>query len=128
MEASTSQNGRFFAILGTTIGDEKIALFKGREFLKKDSLLRGDFYRIYVPNLLSTVVWAIAIPVQTAILGHISSDALAANNIASTFYQYATFFKIVEIKKTYRASHGVAVKDVFQTGRNLAYDLFHENI
>lgn len=68
--------------------DKKIALFQ-KDLLERNQLLRKDFYRIYIPNLLSTVVWAIAIPVQTAILGHISSDALAANNIASTFYQYA---------------------------------------
>ncbi|MBQ7447087.1 MAG: MATE family efflux transporter, partial [Eubacterium sp.] len=45
--------------------------------------------KMYVPIFFSTVVWAVSIPIQTAILGHISSDALAANNIASTFYQYA---------------------------------------
>ena len=68
--------------------DKKIALFQ-KDLFERSRELRKDFYKIYVPNLLSTVVWAVSIPVQTAILGHISSDALAANNIASTFYQYA---------------------------------------
>lgn len=68
--------------------DKKIALFQ-KELLMRDKGLRKDFTKIYVPIFFSTVVWAISIPIQTAILGHISSDALAANNIASTFYQYA---------------------------------------
>lgn len=60
-----------------------------RALLGSSRMLRKDFYRIYVPNFLSTVVWAISIPVQTAILGNLSADALAANSVASTFYQYA---------------------------------------
>ena len=101
----------FIIVLVYCLKDDKINLFKGREFLKKDSLLRGDFYRIYVPNLLSTVVWAIAIPVQTAILGHISSDALAANNIASTFYQYA---KVVTMAMS--SCSGVMVSNAIGAG------------
>mgnify|MGYP000193481525 CR=1 FL=1 len=34
------------------------------------------------------MLWAISVPMQTAILGHLSSDAIAANSVASTFYQY----------------------------------------
>ena len=38
--------------------------------------------------LLSSVLWAISVPMQTAIRGHLSSDAIAANSVATTFYQY----------------------------------------
>lgn len=41
-----------------------------------------------VPVFISGMLWAISVPMQTAILGHLSSDAIAANSVASTFYQY----------------------------------------
>ena len=31
---------------------------------------------------------AISVPMQTAILGHLSADAIAANSVSSTFFQY----------------------------------------
>ena len=34
------------------------------------------------------LVVAVSVPMQTAILGHLSSDAIAANSVSSTFYQY----------------------------------------
>ena len=38
--------------------------------------------------MCSQVLWGISVPMQTAILGHLSDDAIAANSIATTFYQY----------------------------------------
>ena len=70
--------------------DKVLALWDNfKEVMKSSKLLRKDFYRLYMPNLCATVIWGISIPVQTAILGHLSPDALAANSVASTFYQYA---------------------------------------
>lgn len=60
-----------------------------KDLFVANKALRKDFYKIYIPNMLATVIWGISIPVQTAILGRISTAALAANNVASTFYQYA---------------------------------------
>ena len=68
--------------------NQTLAIFQ-KGLFQPGKNLRKDFYKIYRPIFLSTVVWAISIPVQTAILGHLSSDALAANNVATTFYQYA---------------------------------------
>jgi Na+-driven multidrug efflux pump len=34
------------------------------------------------------VLWGVSVPMQTAILGHLSADAIAANSVATTFYQY----------------------------------------
>lgn len=44
--------------------------------------------KVAVPVFISGMLWAISVPMQTAILGHLSSDAIAANSVASTFYQY----------------------------------------
>ena len=51
-------------------------------------LIFGRFGAPEIPVLLSQVSWAVSVPFQTAILGHLSSDAIAANSVATTFYQY----------------------------------------
>ncbi|MBR3243078.1 MAG: hypothetical protein IKF90_10320 [Parasporobacterium sp.] len=50
--------------------------------------LRKDFFKVYFPIFCATVLWGISVPMQTAILGHLSADAIAANSVATTFYQY----------------------------------------
>ena len=68
-------------------------------YLFHEGLLRGtftaenrklcrDFIKVSIPVILSGLVWAISIPMQTTILGHFSSDATAANSVATTFFQY----------------------------------------
>lgn len=67
--------------------DKRLELFK-ENFLKFDPDLRRDYTKVEVPVMLSQVLWAVSVPFQTAILGHMSSDAIAANSVATTFYQY----------------------------------------
>lgn len=50
--------------------------------------LRRDYARVVAPNLISQILWGVSVPIQTAILGHLSTDAIAANSVATTFYQY----------------------------------------
>lgn len=38
--------------------------------------------------MCSSVLWGVSVPMQTAILGHLSDNAIAANAVATTFYQY----------------------------------------
>lgn len=47
-----------------------------------------DFLKVYFPIFCATVLWGVSVPMQTAILGHMSADAIAANSVATTFYQY----------------------------------------
>ncbi|MCI8539500.1 MAG: MATE family efflux transporter [Oscillospiraceae bacterium] len=68
--------------------DKKLRLFSGGEAWRRDKGLRRDFARVYLPIMISQVLWGISVPMQTAILGHLSDDAIAANSIATTFYQY----------------------------------------
>ena len=68
--------------------DKKLRLFSGGALWKRDRGLRGDFTRVYIPIMCSQVLWGLSVPMQTAILGHLSDDAIAANSISSTFYQY----------------------------------------
>lgn len=50
--------------------------------------LRRDYTKVFLPIMSSQVLWGISVPMQTAILGHLSQDAIAANSVATTFYQY----------------------------------------
>ena len=68
--------------------DKKLRLCSGGALWKKDRGLSGDFIRVYLPIMCSQVLWGISVPMQTAILGHLSDDAIAANSIATTSYQY----------------------------------------
>lgn len=67
--------------------DKKLKLFK-INFLKRDKILSADYTKVAVPVILSQILWAVSVPMQTAILGHLSPDAIAANSVATTFYQY----------------------------------------
>ncbi len=68
--------------------DKKTRLFTGGGLWKADPVLRQDYTRVYLPIMCSQVLWGISVPMQTAILGHLSADAIAANSVATTFYQY----------------------------------------
>ncbi|MBB5264795.1 putative MATE family efflux protein [Catenibacillus scindens] len=67
--------------------DKKLSLFSGGLF-KVNKSLRKDYRKVTVPVMLSQVLWGVSVPMQTAILGHLSADAIAANSVATTFYQY----------------------------------------
>lgn len=72
--------------------DKKVRVFDGGllrgTFTAENRKLCRDFIKVSTPVILSGLVWAISIPMQTAILGHLSSDAIAANSVATTFFQY----------------------------------------
>ena len=67
--------------------EKKISFFKKGLFAKSKELTK-DYMKIYFPIFCASVLWGLSVPVQTAILGHLSDDAIAANSVATTFYQY----------------------------------------
>ncbi|MGI5932345.1 MAG: MATE family efflux transporter [Eubacterium sp.] len=67
--------------------DTKLHLFC-RELFHVDKPLRKDYTKVYLPIMVSQVFWGVSVPFQTAILGHLSADAIAANSVATTFYTY----------------------------------------
>lgn len=67
--------------------DKKLNLFS-RDLFTADIGLRRDYTKVYLPIMCSQVLWGLSVPMQTAILGHLSEDAIAANSVATTFYQY----------------------------------------
>ena len=58
-----------------------------RYFLKSDPILRRDFIKYALPVLFNEIVWGVAVSVNTAILGHMGSAALAANSVAQVSRQ-----------------------------------------
>lgn len=67
--------------------DKKLHLFS-ENWLRHDQKLFRDFIKIALPTVGASVLWSVSVPLQTAILGHLSADAIAANSVATTFYQY----------------------------------------
>ncbi len=67
--------------------DRKLKLFDSH-FLKRSPALSRDYRKVVTPIVISNLLWAVSIPMQTAILGRLSSEAIAANSVATTFYQY----------------------------------------
>ena len=51
-------------------------------------MLTKDYLDVAINVILSQLLWAVSVPFQTAILGHLTSDAIAANSVAITFYSY----------------------------------------
>ena len=98
--------------------DKKVRMFDGgllREtFTAENRKLCRDFIKVSTPVILSGLVWAISIPMQTAILGHLSSDAIAANSVATTFFQY---LKVIVVAIA-SASSVVIGKSIGQGDRN----------
>jgi len=67
--------------------DTVLRLFS-ENFLRRNKELVKDFFKVDIPVMLSQILWGISVPMQTAVLGHLSADAIAANSVATTFYSY----------------------------------------
>ena len=72
--------------------DKKVQIFRGNVFREifstENKKLWTEFIRVSSPVILSNMLWSISVPMQTAILGHLSADAIAANSVVTTFFQY----------------------------------------
>lgn len=72
--------------------DKKVQIFRGNVFREifstENKKLWTEFIRVSSPVIFSNMLWSISVPMQTAILGHLSADAIAANSVATTFFQY----------------------------------------
>ena len=70
------------------LSHDKGSLYDDKGWLRHDKKLFRDYVKIALPVVGSSVLWSFSVPLQTAILGHLSTDAIAANSVATTFYQY----------------------------------------
>lgn len=66
--------------------DKKLHL-RVADFLRLSFTFLKSYLRVALPLVGSGAMWGIANNVQTAILGHMSAEAIAANSVAGTIFQ-----------------------------------------
>ena len=71
--------------------DKKLKL-KLRDLLSFDMTFLGDYIKVATPVIISGLLWGIAQAAQTAVLGHINAQVIAANSIAVTISQVFAVF------------------------------------
>ncbi|MCI5648307.1 MAG: MATE family efflux transporter [Fusicatenibacter sp.] len=65
---------------------EKVLRLRLRDYLSFDRVLDRDYIRITAPMMLTQGLWGVNTALQTAILGHMTSAAIAANSAASNLF------------------------------------------
>lgn len=56
------------------------------DYLCQDVTLGKDYFRVCLPMLFVQGLWGVNTALQTVILGHMASNAIAANSVASTLF------------------------------------------
>ena len=56
------------------------------DYFQTDQVLRQDYFRVTAPMLFCQGLWGLNTALQTVILGHMTSAAIAANSAASTLF------------------------------------------
>lgn len=59
-----------------------------RWILRKDTTLLKDYWKVTFPCVVAEILFAGSIAMQTAIFGHLDVDAIAANAVTNTMFQY----------------------------------------
>ena len=53
------------------------------KILRRDPILEGDFWKYTIPILVASLVWGIGSTMYSVIMGHLGSDAVAANSVVT---------------------------------------------
>lgn len=56
------------------------------DYKQTDRLLRRDYFKVSLPMIFIQGLWGVNTALQTAILGHMTAIAIAANSVASTLF------------------------------------------
>lgn len=65
--------------------DQKLKI-RLKDYFHADRILYKDYFRVSLPMLFVQGLWGLNNALQTAILGHMTSIAIAANSVASTLF------------------------------------------
>jgi len=60
------------------------------DFLTRYAVLARDFLRYALPSMVNDMIWGLAFTMYSVILGHLSSDVVAANSLNATVRNLAT--------------------------------------
>ena len=71
-------------VTGAAIGTLTARLVECADYLHRDRILGRDYFRVSLPMMFIQSLWGLNNALQTAILGHMTSIAIAANSVAST--------------------------------------------
>ncbi len=88
----TSRSVELITILVYILCVDRKLKTKVKDLLRFDVSYLGDYVRVSLPVMLSGLMWGVAQAAQTAILGHISAETIAANAIASVIFQLFAAF------------------------------------
>ncbi len=80
----------FMIVFTYTFFIEKKIKFRFKDILSADKLMLKDYAKYALPVCANESSWALATSAQSAVLGQISSDIIAANSIASVLMQLMT--------------------------------------
>lgn len=83
--------------------DQKLHFFRSDFYRHHPEILR-DYLKVDIPLMIASIAFAIGTPIQGALLGKMSTDAIAANSVTSTFYQY-----VKVIAQAFTAAAGVTI-------------------
>lgn len=73
-------------LIGYIKQKEKYLRLKLTDFMQRDQKLLKDYLKVLMPLLVFSVLWGINTAMQTVVLGHMNSAAIAANSAASNLY------------------------------------------
>lgn len=82
----TARIVEFIVILLYIKKKEKNLHLKIKDFLHLDGAILSDYYRVSLPIIFIAAMWGANTAMQTAILGHLTSSAIAANSMASNLF------------------------------------------
>ena len=80
----------FLVVVVYTLFLDKKIRWRPRDMLHLDKVLFRDYIRVGLPLILSSSIWGVAMSAQTAILGRLGEETIAANSIATTIFQVVT--------------------------------------
>ena len=100
-----------FALCTADAARGKLFTIKPGLFIRHDRLLFGDFLKYSMPALIGDGAWTVAFSTYSIIMGHLSSDVVAANSVVSTVRD---LFSVI----AYALGSGAAVMVGIEIGKN----------
>ena len=85
-----SRIAEFVIVVGYTFLLDRKIRWNPAGMLHPDRGLFRDYLHVGLPLILSNTLWGLATSAQTAILGRLGSDTIAANSIVTTLFQIVT--------------------------------------
>ena len=83
----TARIVEFVVVLAYVLAVDKKICWRPGNLLHVDKTMFRDYIRVGMPLILANGIWGIAMSVQTAFLGRLGNDTIAANSIATTIFQ-----------------------------------------